>query len=532
MNAIKGTRPLLRLALRRERTIAPWWILLLAAMSLIMVGYIERAMGTPELMAEYTSMINRNSFFRALGGAFTVPDLGYMAAWRSGGFLYLLNGLAAMLTVIRYTRADEETGRTELLRAGVVSRYAGLTTAVLVAGGVALAGGVLPALALIAKGLDPAGSIAYGLAIVSAGWVFGAITAVGVQLARSARTARNISLSVLGIAYVLRYAGDASGQYWLKYLSPLGWSHLVLPYLDNRWWMLTLPVVVTAILLAVAYRLLSHRDLGEGFIPERLGPATAPGLRGPVRLSWRLHRGLLVSWAAAMACFAVAASGAMTLVDQLEDTPTELAMKLVEGFGGSPGATYIDNGVWALILIAAYVLALYPVLMIQRLRADEASGRVEVLHATPMTRLRWAAGHLLVTALGTAALFAITGLVFGVGFALAHGGPSDIPRLFAGALGAIPAAWLVGAVAMLGYGLLPRAAVAASWIVWIGTIVLGRIAGPLYGRWGGTPVEPFHFIPNTVAGDPFDPVPAVTMLVLSAICVGAGLFALRRRDMG
>ncbi|MEU9116565.1 hypothetical protein AB0D04_33675 [Streptomyces sp. NPDC048483] len=532
MNATAGTGRLVRLALRREKTLAPWWILLLATLAWVMVGYIRRNMPTPEAMAAYTEMINHNTFFRSLGGRFVVPDLGFMASWRSGGFLYVINGLAAVMTVVRHTRADEESGRTELLRAGVVSRYASLTAALLVAGGLSLAGGALSAIALITTGLDPVGSIAYGAAITAAGWAFGAIAAVAAQLTQTARMARAISLAVLGISYVLRYAGDASGQHWMTYLSPIGWSHLVVPYWGDHWWMLAVPITVATALSALAYRLVGSRDLGEGLLPERLGPATAPKLRGPISLSWRLNRGLLIKWAVAIGCFAVAAGSLTTLAVHLKDTPASFATQLVEGFGGKPGATYLDNGLWAITLICAYVIALYPVLMVQRLRAEETSGRTEALQATPITRLRWAAGHLVVTGLGTAALLAIAGLAFGTVFSVAAGQSADVLRVLAGAMGTLPAAWLIGAICLFTYGLVPTAAPAISWITWIATVVLGRIAGPLYGLWGGTPAEPFHYIPNTVAGAPFDPVPATAMLALSALLLASGLLALRRRDFG
>ncbi|SDZ12495.1 ABC-2 type transport system permease protein [Saccharopolyspora shandongensis] len=44
--------------------------------------------------------------------------------------------------------------------------------------------------------------------------------------------------------------------------------------------------------------------------------------------------------------------------------------------------------------------------------------------------------------------------------------------------------------------------------------------------------NPFHYIPNTVAGNPFDPGPALVMIALSAVLLGGGLLALRRRDFG
>ncbi|GLY71621.1 ABC transporter permease [Amycolatopsis taiwanensis] len=531
MNATAGTGRLVKLALRREKTLAPWWILLLCTMALVMLAYIKRNMPTPEAMQTYFKLINGNTFLRSLGGSYVVPDVGFMAAWRSGGFLYVLSGLAAVMIVVRHTRADEDTGRTELLRAGQIGRSAALSTALLVAGGASLAGGVLPALVLIATGLDPVGSITYGAAMTAAGWVFAAVAAVAAQLARTARTARAISLAVLGGAYILRYAGDASEQYWMKYLSPIGWSHLVVPYSGNHWEMLAVSLAVAACLSALAYWLVGNRDLGEGLLPERQGHERAPGLHGPISLSWRLNRGLLIKWAVAIGVFA-AAAGSLTNLIAGTDTPPSFAKQLVEGFGGKPGATYLDNGLWAFTMIFAYVIALYPVLMIQRLRADETSGRTEALQATPVTRLRWAAGHLVVAGLGTAALLAIAGLVCGTVFSQVAGQPSDILRLLAATMGTLPAAWLTGAICLFAYGLIPRAAIAISWIAWIATVVLGRIAGPLYGLWGGTPVEPFHYIPNTVAGAPFDAMPAIVMLTLSALLLGGGLLALRRRDFG
>ncbi|MCP2169809.1 hypothetical protein [Goodfellowiella coeruleoviolacea] len=96
----------------------------------------------------------------------------------------------------------------------------------------------------------------------------------------------------------------------------------------------------------------------------------------------------------------------------------------------------------------------------------------------------------------------------------------------------MPAAWLVGALCVLAHGLLPRACMAISWTVWFATVALGQIAGPLYGVWGGTPFEPFHHIPNTVTGHPFDPVPPLVLTTLSALLSAGGLLALSRRDIG
>ncbi|MFC4113012.1 ABC transporter permease [Nonomuraea zeae] len=532
MSAFAGTGHLVRLALRRERAIAPWWILLTVSLALVMVSYVERAMGTPELKATYVDLISTNAFLRALGGGTPEPRLEVLATWRSGGFLYVASAFAALMSVVRHTRREEDAGRSELVRAGVVGRRAPLTAALLVAGGLSLLGGVLTGAVLIAIGFDPVGSIAYGAAITVAGWVFAAVAALAAQLAKNARTASAIALSVLGASYVMRYAGDAAGQYWLKDLSPIGWSHLVQAYQGERWWMLGVSVLAAGLLGALAYRLLDRRDLGSGLLPERLGKAEAAELRGPVSLAWRLHRGLLVKWAAGVACFAAAGAGLSPLSKDLLSRPSIVVENIMSVLGVSAEAA-LGAYSWYLILILAYAVALYPVLMTLRLRSEEVSGRAEAVQATPLTRLRWAAGHLVVTGLGTAALMAVAGLVFGTVYALLVGDlGADLPRFLAGAMSTVPAAWCVGAVCVLAYGLLPRASVAISWVVWLLTAASGQVAGPLYGLWGGSPLEPFHYVPNALIGASSAVPSALTLTALAALLMGGGLLALRRRDFG
>ncbi|MEV0391287.1 polyketide antibiotic transporter, partial [Nonomuraea sp. NPDC050643] len=279
-----GTGRLVRLALRRERAIAPWWILLIVTLALTMVAYVTNAMGTDELKLAYLDAIRRSAFLSALGGGIPEPRLDVLATWRSGGFLYVASAFAAVMSVVRHTRREEDAGRGELICSAVVGRHAPLSAALLTAGAISLAGGSLTAAALIAIGFEPIGSLAYGAAVTLAGWVFAGVAAVAAQLARNARTATTIGLSALALAYVTRYAGDATGQRWLTWLSPIGWGHLVRAYQDERWWMLGVSLLAAGLSAALAYRLRGRRDLGAGLLPERLGRARAPRLRGPVSL--------------------------------------------------------------------------------------------------------------------------------------------------------------------------------------------------------------------------------------------------------
>jgi hypothetical protein len=225
------------------------------------------------------------------------------------------------------------------------------------------------------------------------------------------------------------------------------------------------------------------------------------------------------------------AAGIGTIVPDIDALPSDSFGLLQQGFGGDGSSEdYVGFFLWAGILLFAHVISIYPVLMIQRLRAEERSGRAELAQGTPMTRVRWAAGQLVVTTLGTAGLFTLAGLVLGFGYGpFTDELPGPLGRVPVAALSCVPAAWLIAAVSFLAYALTPRYAVPISWAVVVWTAILGKIAGPLYNVWGGTPLEPFHYLPNTLAGQPFSPSTILATLALTALLVYAGLTALRHR---
>ncbi|WP_326825377.1 ABC transporter permease [Streptosporangium sp. NBC_01756] len=526
-----GTGMLLRVVVRRERITFPTWVLVIVLLTAGMISYIHRYFPTPQALRLYAEVIRDNPVFLGLGGPVTDPSIGAMAAWRGGGLPYLLAAWMAVSIVIRHTRAEEESGRHELLLAGVVGRHAPSAAALLAAAGASLLAGLLAAGALVASGVEPTGSIAYGAAIAAAGWVFAAVAALAAQLAESARTATRIGITVLGVSYLVRYLGDATGQSWLVWLSPLGWSHLVRAYGDERWWLLAVSAAAATVLLAAAYRMAARRDLGAGLLPVRQGPATAPALRGPFSLAWRLQRGLLAAWATGLAAIAAVFAGLSGVAPRLADQPGSVLDGFIQRYGG-PSGDPVDAYLWIIVLLLGYTCALYPVLATLRLHAEETSGRADAFLSTAVGRIRWAAGHLVIAMLGTLGLLAVGGTVTGLVYSLIIGDSArDLPRVIVAALGHVPAAWLVGAVATFAVGVLPRAAVAISWAAWGLVCVIGDLLGPLIGLWGWSRFEPFHYTPNIIADAPPAAAPPVVILVLTALLTGAALLRLRRRDL-
>ncbi|MER6008611.1 polyketide antibiotic transporter [Nonomuraea angiospora] len=521
---------LLGLAARRERLRSAVWILVVVMLGAGLVSYINGYFTTQEALRTYARVISGNPILLGLGGPVAEPSVGAMAAWRSGGLLFLLTAWMALTIVIRHTRAEEESGRQELMLSGVIGRAAPLTAALVTAAVAALAAGALTAGVLVAIGMEAAGSLAYGAAITAAGWVFAAIGAVVSQLAQAARTATTLGLLALGVSYVLRYLGDASGATWLTWSSPLGWSHLVRAYAADRWWPLLVSLVATGFLLALAYALSARRDLDAGLLPVRPGPAAGPYLKGPFSLAWRLQRGLLAKWAAGVTAAAALFAGLSGVAPRLADQPGRVLDAFLHRYGG-PSGDPVDAYLWIIVLLLAYTVALYPVLATLRLHHEESSGHAEALLSTAVSRLRWAAAHLAVAALGTLALLALGGFVTGLIYSLVMGDPA-VGRVLATALEHVPAAWLVGAFAAFAVGVLPRVSVALSWTVWGAVTVVGDLGGPLIGLWGWSRVEPFHYTPNTVSGEPFTAAPATVILALTALLVATALIRLRDRDLG
>ena len=113
---------MLRLYLRRDRVSLPLWVLLLSVpLATVYVGSIEQVYPTQAARAGFAAVIMASPAQRALYGQVYNDSLGAVGVWKAGMF-HLLIAVAVILTVIRHTRADEETGRTELMDSTAIGR--------------------------------------------------------------------------------------------------------------------------------------------------------------------------------------------------------------------------------------------------------------------------------------------------------------------------------------------------------------------------------------------------------------------------
>ncbi len=521
-----GTRRLVRLALRLDRVRLTLWVFVLAVMPAATVAQYKQLYPTPESLQKIGGVLTNKSLV-ALNGPVYQLSIGGLSAWKIGMTELVFAALMSLLTVVRHTRADEEAGRSDLLGATVVGRFAPVTAAVLTAGLANLAVALLVALTTAGTGLPVAGSVALGAAIALTGIVFAAVAAVAAQLSTSARTATAISVAVLGGTFLLRAAGDL-GPTWLSWLSPLGWGRQIRPFAGDRGGVAVLSVALAAVLLAVTYRLVAGRDIGAGLVAERAGPAVAaPRLRSPLALAWRLHRGNLAGWLVAMVVTGLVLGGVTaSLPDNANLSPqmTDLMARM----GGRKG--FLDEYLAAVLGIVGLTVAAYAVQATLRLRAEEASGRLEPLLATPVSRLRWAAGHLGFVLGGTAALLAVAGAATGLAYGVQVHDLGQVPRLLGAALAQLPATWVLAGVGVALFGLAPRFA-AAAWAALVACVLIMELGAFLgLSRWV-VDVSPFAHVPK-LPGSAFDATGLVGLVAVAAALTAGGLTGLRRRDIG
>lgn len=342
----------------------------------------------------------------------------------------------------------------------------------------------------------------------------------------------------MGLAYLMRGAGDALGRVeadgirvssaWPSWLSPIGWGQQVRPFVDDAWWVLALPVALFVCGVGGAALLRARRDFGRGLLPARLGPATAAsGLLSPIGLAWRLQRGLLLGWLAAMAVAGALFGSLGGQIAEVAGNPQ--FVDILEALGG-PGKL-ADTYVAAAMALLGGVAAVYPVQALLRMRTEESEGRLEPILAGSVGRARWAMSHIGVAALGSLGLLVLAGVSAGLADAAATGGRgSGVTTLTWAALVQLPAVYALAGFVIAVFGLLPRWAEALGWA----GLVMAFLLGPL-GDILGLPqavlnVSPFSWVPAVPVVEA-TPAPLLALLMVAVGLAVAGVIGFERRNL-
>ncbi|QIK76117.1 ABC transporter permease [Nocardioides piscis] len=435
--------------------------------------------------------------------------------------------LMVMFLVVRHTRAEEESGRAELVRSVVVGRHAATLAGLLYGVGAALLIAVVTSVSMLAAGLDRVGSVTYGAGLALLGLCFVGVSLVAAQLSTSARGALGITGAVVALSYVVRGLG-AMQDNALVWASPFGWAQEMDAFGVERWWPALLLVVTTAALLALAAWLTVQRDFGSGVLHARPGPPRSTALLGtPVGLVLRLQRNLIVGWAVGLTALGMLYGAVIPTIPELVASNPDIAAAI----GASPDAeqTLIDAFLRYVFLFMAVISSCFVVASVLRLRAEEESGRADAILATRVTRTAWAGATILVTGLGALLLTVLMGLGLAIGYGLGMGEWDQVAEHVGGQLSYLPGSLVLAALALALVGLWPRhcgAAWAAVAFVFFQAMLGETLRLPAWVDG----ISPFWHL-SQVPLETLDAVPTLVELTLATALVLLGVWGYRRRDV-
>lgn len=540
MSSFTGTGRLIRLALRRDRTKLPLWILGISGL------FAASVASTLDLYANdaasrltYAMTTAPSIVSRVFGGPINGPDIGSIILNETFLFTALAVAFMSTLTVIRHTRQNEETGRAELVGSAVVGRYASLTAALGVAVGANIMVGTFTALILLGNDLPSGGSVATGLAIAGIGSVFAAFAALTAQISESARGANSLAALTIGAAFILRAIGDSLGTLtqhgmgissaWPTWLSPIGWVQQLHPFTEQHWSIFGLLGVAIVIVIGLAFVLTNHRDIGLGMLPVRQGPTAAPkNLLSAFGLAWRLQKGVLRGWAITIVILG-ATYGLVVKEFEKLFTENEAVADLLRQLGGGDSITDVLLG--ALMAYMALTIGAYAVQALQRMRSEEAGGQLEPILATATSRPRWMLSHISCGVIGIATLTFLSGISMGLTYVLAANQPiKEVATLTAASFAYMPAILVLAGFAILSFGLLPRVAIALAWTGFGFCMLIAQFGSILKLPQWILNVSPFTHSPSLPA-ESLSVIPVIALLSAALLFGLAGIVSFRQRDV-
>ncbi len=529
-DALVGLGVLVRFILRRERVRLPLWLLVITVMLVGSAAAFPGLYPTPQERAAAALTIDNPGTTALIGPVYRAHDYTYgvMLGHETIAIGGVIVALMSIFTLVRHTRAEEETGRAELVRSTVVGRHAGSVAALLVTAGANVVLALLLTVGLGSLGVESitwSGSLLYGAALASVGLVFAGVAAVTVQLTEHARGASSLAGLMLAVAYALRAAGDV-GDGTLSWFSPLGWAYATHVYDADRWAPLAVSLAVTIALVALAVPLSRRRDVGLGLVPARPGrPTASAALTTPLGLAVRLNRANILGWAIGAFAFGAAYGPVLTEAERFL-AELDVMGEFMPDVAGASGSELFAA---TLVVVVAIVCTVPAVQTVLRLRAEETAGRADPLLATPMTRVRWAGSALVVALAGGAFVL----LVFALGFGLTAGRaleePDWVGRTVVAAASYLPATWVAVGLAVALFGLVPRVT-AWAWAVVGHAVVVVYFAKLLdFPEWF-VDLSAFSHVASAPAED-VDLSPLLVLTGVAAVLVVAGLVGLRRRSV-
>lgn len=458
---------MLAISWRSSRRPLVAWTLGMIAVFAATAASVNSLFGTSAELKTYAKAATSGSALYAINGRpFGLDNIGGPIAYEFGFIAAIAIPLMGIILMTRMTRLEEESGRMELLRAGIIGRTAALKSALVLTSTafVVMAAGMAVALAMLR--LSWPGVVLYPLAFALVGIAFAAVGALCAQVVASSRAVTALGLAVLAVAFVIRGIGDVRDNA-LVWLSPLGWAEQARAFGDARWWPLLLLIIAAFVASVAALRLAERRDLGEGVFAPRGGSAAAsPVLLNSFGFAARRHRNSIAGWSAIAALVGAGFGSVGDAYNTL--TKDNKALKDILGGGNAAANAFVS---FIVILIALICMG-FAISGVGRAADEERDDRLEPMLAGALSRPRWLAGHAVTLVVGVALVALSGGLGLGISNAISTGDSSQVWRLVGATFAYLPAvALLLGLSAAL-YGLRPG----MLWIAWLPFVFVTVVA--------------------------------------------------------
>jgi len=513
-------------------------------------------MGVAPAMANmFPDMASRSQFAASFNNPIMIAMMGpiygadnYTAGAMYGGMMLLWYAMAVAIMniffVVRHTRADEQAGRVEVVRSLPTGRLANLNATMISALMINVVLGLLTGLGLAVLGIEDmgfAGSMAYGAATAAIGLVFASIAALFSQITSNASGATGFSFISIGVFYMIRAAGDMQGNEIISCISPLGLVLRTQAYVQNNIWP-SLVLFATAIVIsAVAYKLNSIRDLGQGFVAARPGRATAsPLLKSSFGLTWRLLRNMLIIWAVVM--FILGASYATVIGDIssfIGDSPEYMEVigvpvDQLAALSEADQSRLIVDSFGTFVTLMMTIVAIVPLInAIMKLRNEERDGRAENVLTRAVRRCRYMSGFVILAYVFSVIIQFLTasGLYVVAASVAGDANPFTYTGLLQAFFAFLPALWVMIGFTALVVGLLPK----ATTIVWVyfGVVAFTSFMGRLVMPDWMLNITPLHFVsqPQPMQEFVIDYTPLIIMTGIAAVLTAIGIISYSKRDM-
>ncbi len=528
-NDFIGTGTLIKLFLLRDRFLLLLWIFFSVALVFV-TAVTFTAIGGQNLGAVLREF-NKDPLISALLGPAMSIDISGAIVWRGVSQLSLALGIGSLLIVIRNTRTDEETGRSELIRAYPVGRHASLTAALTITIVGNMIAGILIALSIIALGGDTRGSFIFGATLSTIGYFFAGVGALGAQLRENGSTARGIGIAALGIGLVMAILNNFGGGYTLlRWITPMAWQRVTSPFAGNYSWALLYCAVFATVPTIIAYKLSIHRDLGAGVLLAKPGfPEASPHFSSPLALAWRLHQKSFIGWMVGIVLYIAVFAAISPSLSNDGGMSNWLSSLGGTSWSEEMGLGYVFISV-SIYLMSIFVAA-YAITAVSRLKKEETEGRIEMLLDKSVSRIRWMSSHLIVAALCSTALLLVMGIVGGLFYGIASGDVnSGFWSILTMSVSKLPPVLIFLGITALLYGLCPKIMV-LGWGIWLSSVMLelaweGQIIG-----WTVMQISPFAYTHYTIDITSLPLIPLFLLLCLSSILTEVGLWGFRNRNV-